>query len=207
MGLNCILSKSERLNVQALAKNSFELSQAIEKNIPDVIIMDYLATGKFCISDIDCIKKEYPTINFVIISSDNDKNNIHKILLHEGVSFLTKECDEEEIIGAIISSSKRERFLCNKIVNIILEKTILPDKEEDCAATNLSTRELEIIKLTATGKSAKQIADTLYLSTHTVYTHKKNIMRKLKVNTSSELIIYAINNGLISESSARLATT
>lgn len=199
MGLSCILSKSEKLNIQSLVKNSFELSQSIEEKIPDVIILDYLAPNKFCISDIDCIKNEYPQINFVIISSDNDKENIHKILKHEGISFLTKECDEEEIIGAIISSSKKERFLCNKIVNIILEKSTQNDKEEDCAATNLSNREMEIIKLTAKGLSAKQIADKLYLSLHTVYTHKKNIMRKLKLNTSSELIIYAINNGLVSE--------
>lgn len=197
MGLSCIISKSDKINIQNLAKNSYELAIAIEKEIPDVVILDYNSQGKFCVTDIDCIKKEYPTVNFVIISSDNDKDNIHKILLHEGVSFLTKECDEDEIIGAIVSSSKNERFLCNKIVNIILEKNVLSDKEEDCSATNLSTRELEVINLTAKGHSAKQIADKLYLSTHTVYTHKKNIMRKLNVNSSSELIIYAINNGLV----------
>jgi DNA-binding CsgD family transcriptional regulator len=61
----------------------------------------------------------------------------------------------------------------------------------------LSFREIEIIQLTAKGLSAKEIANQLFLSLHTVYTHKKNIMKKLKINSSSEIILYAINKGII----------
>ena len=69
--------------------------------------------------------------------------------------------------------------------------------EDNCKPLNLSLRETEIIKLTAKGWAAKTIAEHLFLSTHTIYTHKKNIMKKLKINSSSEMIVYAIQNRLI----------
>ena len=199
LGLSCLLNKHDNIEITASVKDSFELSQAIENQVPDIVIFDYDCPKGFCISDISSIKSAYPQINFVIISNDNTKDNIYSILEHEGISFLTKQCDEEEILGAIYASAKKERFLCNKIVNVILEKNSDKEEIEDCLPTNLSNRELQILKLTAKGFSAKQIADELILSTHTIYTHKKNIMRKLKLNSSSELIVYAINNGLVEE--------
>ena len=111
---------------------------------------------------------------------------------------LTKECDKEEIVGAIYATAKSEKFLCHKVIDIIIEKHMHTD-EDNCKAFNLSLRETEIIKLTAKGWTAKTIAGHLFLSTHTVYTHKKNIMKKLKINSSSEMIVYAIQNGLVTK--------
>jgi len=82
------------------------------------------------------------------------------------------------------------------VIDIILEKH-LPEEEETCAPTSLTVRELEIVRLTAQGQKAKEVAAQLFLSTHTVYTHRKNIMKKLGVNSASEMIVYAINNGLV----------
>jgi DNA-binding NarL/FixJ family response regulator len=123
------------------------------------------------------------------------KTNIYKVIELGAISFLTKECDKEEIIGAIYATAKNEKFLCHKVIDIIIEKHMHTD-DDNCKAFNLSLRETEIIKLTAKGWTAKTIAGHLFLSTHTVYTHKKNIMKKFKINSSSEMIVYAIQNGL-----------
>jgi len=81
-----------------------------------------------------------------------------------------------------------------------LEKTFSkPSEVENIAPLPLSAREIEIVQQTAKGLIAKEIADVLNLSTHTVYTHKKNIMKKLGFTTSSELVLYAVNKGLISK--------
>jgi DNA-binding CsgD family transcriptional regulator len=69
--------------------------------------------------------------------------------------------------------------------------------DDDCKPINLSIRELEIIQQNALGLSAKEIGEKLFISTHTVYTHKKNIMKKLQINSSSELILFAIKHGII----------
>ena len=81
-------------------------------------------------------------------------------------------------------------------MDYVFERSFSP-AVEDCAPTPLTVREIEIVQLAAKGLIAKEIASQLDLSTHTVYTHRKNIMRKLKINTASELILYAVNNGLV----------
>ena len=91
---------------------------------------------------------------------------------------------------------KENVFFCSKVLDIIMERSFGKPGEE-CAPTPLTPREIEIVRLTARGLIAKEIADVLSLSPHTIYTHRKNIMKKLKLNSSSELVLYAVNNGMI----------
>jgi DNA-binding NarL/FixJ family response regulator len=119
-------------------------------------------------------------------------------LLEQGVDgYLTRECDRDEIIHAIYAIIKGERFFCNKVLNILVERHMMKDEEDDCSATNLTLREMDITRLIAEGKTSKEVANQLHISQHTVQTHRKNIMRKLKVNSVSELTLYAVNTGLI----------
>jgi DNA-binding NarL/FixJ family response regulator len=109
--------------------------------------------------------------------------------------FLTKECDRDEIIHAVHSLIKGERFFCNNVLNILLNKDVIA--EEDCNPTTLTEREIEIIQEVGSGLTSKQIGIKLHISAHTVQTHRKNIMRKLKVSSVSELLLYAIRTGLV----------
>ncbi|HUP11014.1 MAG TPA: response regulator transcription factor, partial [Niastella sp.] len=90
---------------------------------------------------------------------------------------------------------KREKFFCGKVIDAILEKHF--PKKQDCNAPNLSQREIEIVELVAQGMTNNSIAKKLFLSIHTVSTHRKNILRKLQVKSASELVIYAIKTGLV----------
>ena len=198
IGLINLLSATKDFKIAGEAVNSSELIQLTKEQHPDVVIFDYNSAKNFLQEDIETVKKISPKTNFLIISADDSKSNIYKAIELGAVSFLTKECDKEEIVGAIYATAKNEKFLCHKVIDIIIEKHMHGD-EDNCKAFNLSLRETEIIKLTAKGWTAKTIAGHLFLSTHTVYTHKKNIMKKLKINSSSEMIVYAIQNGLITK--------
>ncbi|MEZ5001795.1 MAG: response regulator transcription factor [Chitinophagales bacterium] len=195
LGLRHLFEGQSRINVVDDATRSDELMEAVLEHSPDVVIFDHDKPSHFKMEDISAVKRISPHTNFLIISSDDKKESIFRVLQEGSLSFLTKECDEEEIISAVIATSKGEKFLCNKVIDVILDKHVAKE-EQTCAPTNLTTRELEIVKLTAQGLSAGKVADQLYLSPHTVYTHRKNIMKKLGVNSASELIVYAINNGL-----------
>jgi DNA-binding CsgD family transcriptional regulator len=81
-------------------------------------------------------------------------------------------------------------------LEFIIDKSF--QKKEDCEPTKLTAREIEILKLSAEGLDAKEIADKLFLSPHTVYTHRKNIMKKLNLKSNSELIKYAYKNNIVS---------
>ncbi len=169
----------------------------IKKNKVNVIILDYNNSSYFKIETIQKIKKIEPDSNILIISSDNNKNNIYEVLELGVNSFLTKQCEEDEILNAIKATAKGEKFFCNNVLNYILEKSFSPEEDEDCSPTPLTFREIQIVRLIGAGMIAKEIASDLKLSIHTVYTHRKNIMRKLELNSTSELVIYAINHGII----------
>jgi DNA-binding NarL/FixJ family response regulator len=198
LGLRQLLSKHKDIKVAGEAGTSEELLTLVKDHHPDVIILDYNNPKHFQITDIESLKKVSPKTNFLIISADESRENIFKVIESGAISFLTKECDKEEILGAILATAKGEKFLCHKVIDIIIEKH-MHNGEDECKPINLSLRETEIIKLTAKGWAAKTIAKHLFLSTHTVYTHKKNIMKKLKINSSSEMIVYAIQNSLVSK--------
>jgi len=199
LGIVSLLSKDERFKIVGEVANSTDLKQTVARTKPDVVLIDYFQPKFFSLEDLKVIRSLSPATRVLIVSTDDTRDNIYKALEYGAISFLTKECDQEEIINAIIATSKGEKFICHRIIDIILNNKLKGPDENDCKPYNLSIREIEIIQLTAKGLSAKEIASRLYLSLHTVYTHKKNIMKKLKLNSSSEMILYAINNGLAVE--------
>src|SRR5690606_10276647 len=111
--------------------------------------------------------------------------------------YLTYECDEDEIIHAVFALKKGEKFYCNKVLDIVLNKHLYKKENESCEPTSLSERETQIVKLLARGQTNKQVAEKLIISPHTVHTYRKNIMKKIGVRSISELTIYCVSIGLI----------
>ena len=196
-GLHSILMKGGGISGIETIHDGQLLGTKISEYNPDLLIINYQEAGFFSIENIKFVKDKFPNQKILVISSDQNQNRILKVL-ELGVSgYLTRECDEDEIVHAVFSIYKGEKFFCNKIINIILEKR-LPADGESCAPTILTQRETEVTSLIARGMSNKKIANELFLSIHTIGTHRKNIMKKLGVNSASEIVLYAVNAGLIS---------
>ncbi len=196
VGLRSLIEEFEQFEIVGDADSEKSLLKLIEEKSPQVVILDYQQQlAQFSIDSITKIKSISPTSNILIISGDNDRQQIYKVVENGISSFLTKTCDEEEIINAIKATAKQEKFFCNKILNFILEKSFA--KEDNCTPTLLTPREIQIVRLVAEGKIAKEIASLLNLSTHTIYTHRKNIMNKLELKSASELVLYAVEKGIV----------
>lgn len=160
-----------------------------------IVFMDYLQPNGFSLETIGIVTRQNPGAQIMIISNDQNRDNIYKAIELGARSYLTKNCREEEILDAIHALQKEERFYCTKVIDLLLEKSFPPqDALEDAV---LSAREIEIVQLTAKGLFAKEIAQTLNISTHTVYTHRKKILQKLNVKNASQLVSVAINKGWI----------
>ena len=196
VGLNHILGDHATIKVIGEAVDEQSLLNLMDAESADVIIMDYNQPNNFSITTIKLLKENYPETGILVVSADNEKDSIYEVLEAGVTSFLTKSCDKKEIIEGVIAATKKQRYFCKKVMDYVFERSFSP-AAEDCAPTPLTVREIEIVQLAAKGLIAKEIASHLDLSTHTVYTHRKNIMRKLKINTASELILYAVNNGLV----------
>src|SRR5690606_33590856 len=93
-----------------------------------------------------------------------------------------KDCDKEEFMHAIITVAQGDRFYCSKILDIVFE----PESKSDAPCHNLSKRELEVLSLVVKGYSTTDIANKLYLSVHTISSHRKNILKKLNLRSRSE---------------------
>lgn len=201
-GVKSLLAKRKDLHIAGEAKDSKELSEKIKKINPDIVIIDFHIPDHFSIDDIAFIRENYPRISVLVISTNNKKEDVLKVLDYGVNSYLLKECDEDEVINAVYASAKKEKFFCGRVMDAILEKVThhCPIRSvcHHCQAVSLSEREVEIIKLIAESYTTKEISEKLILSFHTISTHRKNIFRKLQIRSSSELILYALKRGIIS---------
>ncbi len=198
------MSKQESFDVVAEADNEAALMSVLQQRKPDVVILDYNQSAAFSISTVERIKAQHPASRIMIMTDDEEKERIYKVLQLGVNCFLTKECGEEEVFDAIKAAGKQEKLFCTRVLDYLLEKSF-PEQstpspatpEVSCSPTPLSPREIEIVRLIAQGLIAKEIASKLNLSTHTIYTHRKNIMRKMGLSSASELILYAVEIGLV----------
>lgn len=179
------------------------LSATIRKSKPQVLVIDPLS---FEISQTQMaeLKKEFSGLQILVITNLLPKKDISSYLSSGATGFLLKDCDRDEIYEAIESTRKGERFLCGKIADVLLtdaEIKITPvyTKKLSCEGFVVSEREIEVIKMIALGLSNKQIADKLCLSLHTVNTHRKNILQKIKVNNTAGVVMFAVKNNLLTE--------
>ncbi len=195
-GLNAILNKGGGIDEINNATNEDQLFSKLGEGKYDLIVIDPLSSEQFTIQTTLKLKEKYPAKKVLIISDIHSSENVLKILEKGVQGYLTRQCDEAEIIHAIFAIAKGEKFYCNKIIDIILNKG-LSKEEENCEPTALTERENEITALIASGMTNKEIGEQLHLSHHTVHTHRKNILKKLGISSVSELTVYAMSVGLI----------
>ena len=116
------------------------------------------------------------------------------------MSYVKKDCELSEIVNAVLETQKGNKFFCGQILETIQKAQIdVNDLDFDsfsCDAVVLSERENEIIVLIAEGFTNNQIAEELFLSNHTITTHRKNIMAKLGVKNTAGIVMYAVKTNL-----------
>ncbi len=196
-GLAVLLNENTDFTLLAEAISTADLINQCKFYKPDLIIIDY-TSAHFSLEGLQQIVRKYPLSKILAITEVNNNQVVSKAMLTGVTSHLLKDCDQDEIVEAIYKTAKGEQFMCGKIVTAILEDT--PDfvDKYSCEGLNISEREIEIITLVAEGLSNKEVADKLFLSTHTVITHRKNIMNKLGVNNTAGLVLFAVRENLVS---------
>jgi len=190
-GIRHVVESSFDLKIVGEATTIQEVVEQVELLSPDLVIGD-----PFSMSGRPDLSRLSSKVKVLVISDRYNKNEVDYMIAQGVESYLTKSCSKEEILQAIYSISNNERFFCNTVLNVILQQD---DRKGNGDFTDLTPREIEIVQLVAEGLSSGEIAAKLSLSTHTVNTHRKNIMRKLKVNNSSELVVQAANAGILSQ--------
>jgi DNA-binding NarL/FixJ family response regulator len=131
----------------------------------------------------------------LIVTNEVEKGHIQNLLSFGVKGIVTKKCSQTEIIHAIESVAKSNRFFCNSILEIVMapHEEVLANYE----TTDLSKRELEVLELIAKGYRTVDIAEKLFVSIHTINSHRKNILKKLNLKSPAQLIVYALESKLV----------
>ena len=166
-----------------------------------VVLIDYTAEG-FDIDHIIASLRLNPALKCIGLTYLQSPQTLVDALRGGVMSYIKKDCDLQEISDAVIETSKGNKFFCGKILETINKSNLDVDDIDHgvltCDPVMMSDRENEIIVLIAEGYTNDQIAEMLFLSKHTVNTHRKNILFKLGVKNTAGIVMYAVKTQLVS---------
>lgn len=194
IGLRTIF-KNTGVQVIGEASDSDELLGQIKSFKPDVVLIDYTSES-FSIDVVPKAIELHQDLNFVAITPNQSGQTIVHALKSGVRSHVKKNCSITEIVDSVKETSRGKKFFCGQILETIQSEGIdvdeLSDSEFTCEPIVLSAREVEVITLIAEGLTNVEISEKLFLSKHTINTHRKNIMNKLGVKNTAGIVMYAV---------------
>ncbi|PIY32198.1 MAG: DNA-binding response regulator, partial [Bacteroidetes bacterium CG_4_10_14_3_um_filter_42_6] len=144
------------------------------------------------------LQTEAPKTKVIALTMHSEKHFIKGMLEAGACGYLFKNCAYDELIDAINTVYAGKKYLSDDITEFIIHDYIGKPKNKQEDDPQLSAREMEILKLIADGKTSREISELLFVSIKTIGTHKQNILNKLNMNSTADLVKYAIKKGLIS---------
>jgi DNA-binding NarL/FixJ family response regulator len=192
-GVKRIIKEHADLEVIGEAGDGLELMQLLKKSNPNIVILDISMPNLRGLEAAREIKKMYPQIRILLLTMHKKKEFIQQGIAGGADGFILKEEADEVLLQAILAIRQGKRFISPLLSQEVAELLIGKKKPE-----LLSIREKEVLQLLADGKSNKDIADLLFISTHTVRRHRENIMQKLNLKGVVDLVQYAVAEGYIS---------
>jgi DNA-binding NarL/FixJ family response regulator len=193
-GIRQILEDDDRISLVQEAGNGKELFERLKEQLFDVILLDISLPGRSGLDLIEQIKRTQSSASILILSIHSEEMYAIKALKAGAAGYLTKTSAPEELISAINKVSNGERYISTSLADKIAESVI--SGSEKPLYQLLSAREVEVLQLFSEGKKVVQIAAELSLSPKTVSTYRERLLEKLKLHTTSDLIRYAIMEGI-----------
>ena len=200
-GLEHILNKRGDVRSIIHAESGEQLELLLNQQEPELVIIDCMAP-KFSVDNVLACQRKLPGLKMLAITAAHSGQSIVHALRAGITSYVKKDCSMEEVLEAIDETSAGGTFFCGQILAAIEADGIPVDDLEtadaSCDPVVLSNREIEVLTLISEGLTNIQIAEKLFLSSHTVNTHRKNIMQKLRVNNTAAMVMYAVKSGFVS---------
>jgi DNA-binding NarL/FixJ family response regulator len=189
-GIKSLLEGEENISLAGEANDGRGVLQFLENDTCDLILLDInmpLYDGIYTTREV---KKNYPQVKILILSMHNSKDFVDSVLSAGAEGYILKNAGREELLHAINQIQEGNYYYGNDILKSMAEPT-----QKDQIAI-LSKREIEIINLIAEELTTQEIAEKLFISPHTVDTHRKNLLAKLNVRNTAGLVKFALQNHL-----------
>jgi len=203
-GVRSLLSLEKDIQVIGEATNGREAIRLVSELKPDVILMDLVMPAMDGIQAIRMIKQDHPDARVLVLTSFATDDKIFPAIKAGALGYLLKDSDPAELVTAIRQVNAGEVSLHPIIARKVLQELNLAPKTPRTEQA-LTVRELEVLRMVASGKSNRQIAEALVISLGTVRAHLSSILEKLHVASRTQATLYALREGLASLSDADLA--
>jgi len=193
--LKSILQNNGNFIVSKVVNERSELVKALKDESVSLLIIDHSQIDISSISELKEICSSYPDLKVLVISNGVTKAELHEFNSAGITDIILKIVDKEELFEAIDASLKGKKYYSEELIDLLFEAD--EKKRSFDETVQLTSSELEIVRLISDGLTTKEIASRKFISFHTVISHRKNIFRKLGVTSVSELIMFAIRSGWI----------
>ncbi|MGN7864072.1 response regulator [Chryseobacterium sp. 22458] len=194
-GLKNILGNSNTIDVVDCFKNVSEMNIGLKKQAVDILLLDINLADVNSIELIKPLKKKYSSLQVIMLSVHNELPVINSTLAEGALGYIQKNASVSEIVEGIHTVYDGKQFLCSQTRAVLEKKS--PDGLNQ--VPKLTRREKEILAEAAKGLTTNQMAEKLFISPHTVESHRKNLIEKFQTSNLSSAIKLAIEYGLIIE--------
>ncbi len=195
-GISNLLFPIDTIEVIAQAENGVDAVNKVKHFKPDVVLLDIAMPEMNGIEACKKIKNIHPEIKIITVSMHSDRQYVKGVLEAGADGYLLKNCTLRQLTEAIQSVYDGKKYLSQDITEMVINGYLTPANTDEDEYNQLSEREKEIFLLFAEGKSTKEISEKLFISVKTVGTHKQNILEKMGMKTSTDMVKYALKKGL-----------
>jgi DNA-binding NarL/FixJ family response regulator len=198
-GVRALLESQPGVQVCCEASNGVEAMELVKKDKPDLVVLDLTMPEKNGLEVARLIREEAPTVEVLILTMHFSEEVAREVLRCGARGYILKSDADTELITAVRHVQQHKPFFTGKLAMTMAESFVrdVGDPEDDDGGCPLSTRELEVVQLLAAGKSNKEAAGMLGVSSRTVESHRNHIMRKMGFACFSDIVRFAIRNNLI----------
>lgn len=190
-GLRMSLSNVAEVKIVADARDGQSVINVLKKFPVDVILLDINMPGLNGFDTLKKIKPLFPNVKILILSMYDMPEFIRSVIKGGASGYLLKNTGKDELIEAIQKAHRGETYFSRDVRQILKNEENSPT-----SSVHLTRREKEILRLIAMEKTTSEIAEELFISTHTVDTHRKNLLSKLDVKNAAGLVKFALENGI-----------
>ncbi len=197
-GLKQLIDKEESLKVVAEAEDGEELLKIIKRRKCDLIVLDLSMPRMSGIAAIKEIRKKYSKIKILVLTMFKDHDHFRHAMQSGASGYLLKEDAYEQLILAIKMTLKDKQFVSPSVSSLLTDRYVRSLNETQSPSVDILTkRELQILRLIATGLANKNIAAQLKISIRTVETHRSHLSDKLGIKTTAGLVRYAMQKNIV----------
>lgn len=197
-GVAQLIELEDELKVIGEASNGEEAIKIAHKLDPDLILLDLNMKGLSGIDTLKLMRKQDITSRIIIFTVSDSHDDVISALRAGADGYLLKDSEPEELLPAIKQAARGQQVFSPKLAQIMASALRDNNTKKSNKPDDLTSRELEIVKLIAQGKTNKEVARKLGITEATVKVHVKNLLKKLSLKSRVEAALWAVSNKLIS---------